>query len=121
MATRSRGTQRQRRGPRGKRAAPRLLLDPDLWGLAIGTLSATLVLLVDFLQGDPYVINWRVLIGAGMTFVVSYLATGLFVWYLHTLRERESAATAGTDRQGVPAVEESAEALEPITMAEEGP
>lgn len=87
------------RSRRGQRHQMRILLDPDLWGLLAATFFATLVLLVSFFRGmDPF-LQPSILIGAGLTFVVSYVATGLFVWYLHLLRERQVEADTESRRR----------------------
>lgn len=112
-------SQRQRPRRRG-RHQPRILLDPDLWGLAAGSLGATLVLLADVLTTGPYEFSWHVLIGAGITFVVSYLGAGLFVWYLQRVRASEMEAMTDTLRRRVAAPEESPAVAQTEGQAEEG-
>lgn len=98
----------------------RILLDPDLWGLTGGAFFATLVLAIDFLRSGTYALSMSVVIGAALTFVVSYLAIGLFVFYLHLLREREQAAADDLRRRGLEMTLDSA-AAPAAGQTEEGP
>lgn len=77
----------------GRPNAAWLILEPHRVGLLIGTLAATLLLSIQFirqLQGALVDVG-SLLVGALTLFVVSYGASGLFVWYLLYVRERELA------------------------------
>lgn len=97
-----------------------MLLDPDLWGLAAGTFFSTGVLAVDFFRGPQHALGIPILIGAGLTFVISYVLVALFVWYLHALREREQHAALEVRRRATDSAHETAEAPEAAPPAGEG-
>lgn len=77
----------------GKPDSAWLILEPHRVGLLIATLITTVLLSIQFirqLQGTT-VDTGSLLVGALTLFVVSYGASGLFVWYLLYVRERELA------------------------------
>lgn len=74
---------------RGRKKEAYFLLDPDQWGMAVGSFAATLVLVVDYFRGPTHALGIHVVVGAGVAFVVSYLSVALFVWYLRQIRDRE--------------------------------
>ncbi|MBI2432655.1 MAG: hypothetical protein HYV26_07285 [Candidatus Hydrogenedentes bacterium] len=123
MATQKRHPSSPLRRRGRKKPEPKIVLDPDRWGMIVGLFLATLVLVVDFFRGPSASLNLHTLIGAGLTFVISYLVTGLFVWYLRGVRERElEPASPARPRLGDAVSHEPAETAETAgAPAQEGP
>ena len=102
---------------RKKKRRPALVLNPDLLGLVAGTFSATFILLIDYLRGGTTAgLTFQVVIGAGLTFVVSYVAVGVFVWYLRAVRDRELV----TEQEHTHLTEEQTQTVAPASMTAPG-
>lgn len=75
----------------GKRQPAWLVMEPNRLGLLGGSLFAflaTLYFVARNLLGAQLPPS-QVLVGVGITFVISYAAVGIFVWYLLYVAERE--------------------------------
>jgi hypothetical protein len=75
----------------GKRSPSWLVLEPNRLGLAGGAVFATIAMLIYWVRGltGAQMPPSQVLVGVGITFVISYAAVGIFVWYLLYVVERE--------------------------------
>lgn len=95
------------------RKKARIALDPHKLGMALASLAATGVLLFSYLrqpQGVPGD-GFKLFIGAGIAFVVSYAVTGIFVLWLRGVHQREQLKRTAERRAR--ATKESAEAPQP--------
>lgn len=75
----------------GKRAPAWLVLEPNRLGLLGAAIFATLAMLYFGVRNaaGAQLPPRQVLVGVGITFVLSYAAVGIFVWYMLFVAERE--------------------------------
>ncbi len=78
-----------------------LVLEPHRLGMAAGALFSVLAMLAYNIVGwlgNPVPVS-QMLIGAMATFVISYAAVGVFVWYVLLVAEREFGAPVEREKK----------------------